>query len=312
MTCTELERLLDQGEPDGQTKLEMQRHADTCEHCRLLLELRSLDRDEEVPEEVSTRWKAAIRTEKAKAGMKRRTGFLNSRVLAPVFAAAAILVAVAALRQPIASLGGKQTVVLSSPVSSEESVPAATAAPRQEAAGTAMPTSGPKLRAMATAMPSDLSMNSVPKEAATEQAGADENGAPMLAAGAAKNAAPMSAMLYQTNEECEETVADVMYDCAMPEDDAGTQPAELAWVSDAPADAAAALLREAGLTEAEMDTDDYGVTLCLSVSREDVPAFFHALETAGCSDLPEEGDLSWDEAGICRFILTIEKGETNQ
>ena len=58
MTCTELERLLDQPETDAQTLRDMQSHAAQCTHCRMLMELRNLDRDEDVPEKAAARWRA--------------------------------------------------------------------------------------------------------------------------------------------------------------------------------------------------------------------------------------------------------------
>ena len=59
MTCTEFERLLDQKQPDAQTEGALQRHAEQCAHCRMLLELRQLDAEEQVPEEVTARWQGS-------------------------------------------------------------------------------------------------------------------------------------------------------------------------------------------------------------------------------------------------------------
>ena len=91
MTCREFERLLDQKAPDAETRAAMQRHAENCPECRLLLELRGLDAQEQVPEEAATRWRAAIRTEQARGETKGK-GFIHSRAFAPVCAAAAVLV----------------------------------------------------------------------------------------------------------------------------------------------------------------------------------------------------------------------------
>ncbi len=310
MTCTEFERLLDQREPDGQTKQEMQRHADTCGHCRLLLELRALDQDEKVPETASTQWKAAVRTEKAKTEAKRRSGFWNSRAMAPVLAAAAILVAVIALRQPIADLGGRQTVPLST-VSNEEVRPAGTEAPTPEAARTGMPAAAPKLMAVATASPLDFGPGSAPREEAPEEA-AEADEMPMFALGAMRNESGADALISGADAEYEETAFMSACDSAAVEDEIGTQPFTLVWVSETPAEAANTLLQAIGQPEIDVDMEESGACLSLAVSRENVSAFLKALETAGCDPLPAETDLPWDEEGVCRLELMIEKGGTDR
>ena len=295
MTCAELERLLDRGEPDEQTRQEMQRHAETCESCRLLLELRALDRDEAVPEEASTRWKAALRTEKAKAEAQRRTGFWNSRAFAPVMAAAALLIAVVALRQPIANLQKPQPAPLSMMAASTEA-PAQDMAPAPQ-----LSMAAPKMAAVATNAPLTLGMNSASPEAAPEEP-EEADAAPMLSAGA---------MLYQANEEAEEAAMETADASAFMQDTLEADSQTLTWTADAPSEAAEQLLRAMGWTDSIPEENESGVSLSLSVRREDLPALLEALEKAGCTSLPTEDELPWDQDGQCRLDLLIEKGGTN-
>ena len=140
MTCAEFEVLLDRPEADEQAQAELKRHAQTCEHCRLLLELRGLDRDETVPVAAAARWRAALRTEQARVQQQHKPRHWL-RYAAPVGAAAAVLIAVVALRQPIVDTADKALENAAAPKALTVSAPLPTAA-LTVTEGSAVPASG--------------------------------------------------------------------------------------------------------------------------------------------------------------------------
>ncbi len=99
MTCTEVEKLLDQQPLDEQAKSAIRRHAAECPDCRLLLELRQLDEEETVPQQASMQWQAAVRGAKAQSTAGGRRSIVGR--VTPLIAVMAILVAVFTLRDSI-------------------------------------------------------------------------------------------------------------------------------------------------------------------------------------------------------------------
>ena len=99
---------------------------------------------------------------------------------------------------------------------------------------------------------------------------------------------------------------------AFMQDTLKAEPLTLTWTAEAPAEAAEQLLRAMGWTDSIPEENERsGVSLRLSVRREDLPALLEALEKAGCTSPPAEDELPWDQDGQCRLDLLIEKGGTN-
>ena len=66
MDCNEFLSLLEKkrdGEISAADQARMEAHADTCERCRMALDLAGLNQEEEVPPLASARWRAAVRQE---------------------------------------------------------------------------------------------------------------------------------------------------------------------------------------------------------------------------------------------------------
>ena len=332
MTCTEFERLLDQRELDAQTEAALQRHAKECAHCRMLMELRTLDRDEQVPEEVSTHWKAALRTEQAKAGSTRRVhGFFQVRVLAPLCAVAAVLVAAVALRNPITDVKDAKSNMLNMPTieaaSSKDSETDALDMPEAEpengvmmqavAKSTAMPT----LRATAAATPgavpalgvvqnNSLARESEPQleEAVPEEViDFDEE----ILDGDASWAIPMEEAIP---EDCETPILlEASDSAAMIKEEA--EPMVLCWTAEHPREAVERILSTLGRTgETAEPAEDGGAdtesaVFALTVRSDEWPAFLAALAEAGYGDTATLEKKTFGVSDSVELILSIKTKE---
>ena len=69
MDCNEFSSLLDKmgdGEGCAADWARLKEHAAACESCRMALDLRELNAEEEVPSPASARWRAAVQNEEAR------------------------------------------------------------------------------------------------------------------------------------------------------------------------------------------------------------------------------------------------------
>ncbi len=309
MTCTEFELLLDQREPDAQTEAALQRHAEECAHCRMLLELRTLDRDEQVPEAISAQWRAAIRTEQARAESTRRSrGFFQARVLAPICAVAAVLVAAVALRGSLTDAKPKKAMTLSTPVEeyaeSEEAVEspvlalgavAATSAPTIRLAATSLPTTGNAMFSM-----------SARKSQAQEDTAPAENVLPEFDAELTEEA------YYEAEESTDEGMAlsDISADARNDALDGFPDTVRLAWSAERPVETAKRLLEILNLPESAIETSGKtSVEIHLGIKAEEWEKLMAALQDTGCDVLPAYDEMPWDESGETRFLLQIDEKE---
>ena len=309
MTCTEFERLLDQREPDAQTQTAMQRHAEQCEHCRMLLELRALDRDEEVPELASVRWKAAIRTERAKAEAgQRRKGFLSFRGLAAACAALAVLVAAFALRNPLTNVKPETAMMLSAPVEEIAETEEAVEAP-MPALGAVMETPAPTIRLAATGLPT--TGNALYSAARKSQANTDM--ALNESVLSELNAAPMEEAMYEETDESPDEAAALGSVSAAAQNaawDSLPDTVRIAWLAERPAEAARQLLEALALPENALETAGGNtVELRFGINTTEWERFVAALQSAGCDVLPAYDEMPWDESGETRFFLRIDEKE---
>ena len=336
MTCTEFERLLDQREPDAQTEAALQRHAKECAHCRMLMELRTLDRDEQVPEEVSTRWKAALRTEQAKAGSTRRAhGFFQVRVLAPLCAVAAVLVAAVALRNPITDVKDAKSNMLNMPTieaaSSKDSETDAPDMPEAEPENGAMvkaaakSTAMPTLRATAAATPGavpargmaqDNSLaretepqleEAVPEEVIDFESDFNEG----ILDGDASWAIPMEEAIPEDYETS--MLLEASDSAAMTREEA--EPMVLSWTAEHPREAVERILSALGRTgeTAELTEDDTvdteSAVFALTVRSDEWPAFLAALTEAGYGDTATLEEKTFGVSDSVELILSIKTKE---
>ena len=344
MTCTEMERLLDIKEPDAQARMDMQRHAEECPHCRMLLELRTLDRDETVPEEAHTRWQAAIRAEKARAenGPKKR-GTSALRWLMPVCAAAAVLVATVALRKPITSVNvasvtaapaAKQAMAtvpaemngmmlasttMPTPLATSQPVPAATVqmtataqpAATVQMAATALPVA-PAAEAVSMARPMLMAEEAAPAEAAMEESAMDAAVPDDVPEEAEWMADDMYAPDDFVEDEAEVTDEDVEI---LADDSAAASGSEdetplFRWTVSDPTAACLRIqdaLGQAGIDQGSMSADTTQATLQLNVNPDEWPALMAAMEAEGYQ--PAAEDARREAASPMTVTLYLEKEE---
>ena len=290
MTCMEMERLLDLAEPNDQDREAMRRHAAECPECRMLLELRQLDRDEQVPEEAQTRWRAAVRAEKAREPARGRRGSSFWRVAAPLCAAAAVLVAAVGLRKPIQEISLTQSPKPAA-VATEAPAMADTAA---EPAMKAMPAAASVPAATAMPMPADEM--------------------PMLMEESAMVANDFAVPEEEVLEEDEE--APFLDDGASALDEAlAAGEIEriplLQWSAADPRKAAEIVMTALGLSPDSdaLRCEEDVVQLQLNVAPEQYPALMQALADAGMDPLPEDAWAHFEEEGITQFSLIIRREE---
>ncbi len=315
MTCTEFERLLDQKQPDAQTEGALQRHAEQCAHCRMLLELRQLDAEEQVPEEVTARWQAALRTEQAKARMEKRRGTPLLRLVGPLAAVAAVLVAAVALRQPISNLAHplstaspsakaavQENAVRTTPVPVASELTGAGSAPRQAVVqSTAAPTQLPLMEMATYSVPADEPADSKPFAAMEAPEEADEL---------------IFDMDSPVEEPAMEEAADeAVYEAEIADGDSliplgdAVYVESVRWRAAQPTEALKTLLSAMGIGQdgpSPEQEEDGSVRLRLEVSRAEWPAFLSALAEAGCDEPPEEP--GWTEDPVPLDVI-IEKME---
>ena len=317
MTCTELERLLDQPETDAQTLRDMQSHAAQCTHCRMLMELRNLDRDEDVPEKAAARWRAAVRTEQARTRISRPK-HMFWRYLAPVCAAAAVLVFAVALRKPITE--NKQLV---QPVAQKTEISAATPAAIMYASETAAPTRMPQATANSEPAQNAMVLSDVPRESREALAfmpSMEDTGAAEIAIDSeeADNSIPFPLGLDREDQaaEPEDEAEDVFFaDEAVPmmkaeKAMAAGVPVMLHWAANRPQEAAAAVRAALGLDAEELTAgENGGIEFYVTVSVQQWPAFLSALESAGLEQLPDSDDIPWDGDHAAEFSLRIDQKE---
>ena len=251
MTCTEVEKLLDQQPLDEQAKSAIRRHAAECPDCRLLLELRQLDEEETVPQQASMQWQAAVRGAKAQSTASGRRSIVGR--VTPLIAVMAILVAVFTLRDAI----WKTDTVTTTPK------PAVTAASNGTETGgeadnqtfmMAMTTAVPAATAQPTPNPAQQKNNAVvpaqepPREAAASEAVPMEE--PEDAA--ASEAVPM--------EEPEDAAASEAIPMDEPEDAAASETVPMEETEDA-AELNAAPLEEPDDAAAAWDSGEDAIAL---------------------------------------------------
>ena len=346
MTCTEFERLLDQKEPDAQTAEAMQRHAEQCEHCRMLMELRALDTGEEVPEEVSVRWRAALRTEQAKQRERGRKGLFQYRFLAPLAAAMAVLVAAVALRGSVTDVEKAKKAALptqtaaveareepAEPAKSVENSIPAMATPITSGLSTAMPTRLPAFESAASEPAGDFAaMESVPAMENEEDIPADEaafEDEPVDEAAAEEPAGDEAAFEDEPVDEAaaeesagDEVLLDGDFDVpmfaepfnakTMDQTAKGRDVVTLTWTAGDPEKTAVQLTEALAKTgcEAEMAiSEDGSAHVSLAVAGEQWPAVRDLIAQAGYAGSPALDEISFGGSGSVYLTLNIEKEE---
>ena len=298
------------------------------------MELRTLDRDEQVPEEVSTRWKAALRTEQAKAGSTRRVhGFFQVRVLVPLCAVAAVLVAAVALRNPITDVKDAKSNMLNMPtIEAASSKDLETNAPEKPEAGsengvmmqavaksTAMPTLRATVAATPGAVPALVQYNSlarelelqveetVPEEVTDFESDFDEE----LLDGDASWAIPMEEAILEDYET--PILLEASDSAAMIKEEA--EPMVLCWTAEHPREAVERILSTLGRTgETAEPAEDGGAdtesaVFAPTVRSDEWPALLTALTEAGYGDTAALEKQVFGVSDSVELILIIKAKE---